>query len=98
MLVDQPACPSGPPPSSCLSVDLTALLSCTLPLPAPRTAGVLPELLPLEELLVGSQDWQRDAAGVAALIMGCLNRVAAAYSKAGDPVSAAILLEASLRK
>lgn len=64
-------------------------------LPVP---GVLPELMPLADLLGGNGEWERDATGVSALIMGCLSGVAAAYRQAGDTVSAAILLEASLRK
>ena len=67
---------------------------CIMCLPA----GVLPELLPLVNLLAADLDWQRDAAGVAALSMSCLSKVAGAYQQKGDPVSAAILLEASLRK
>ncbi|KAL4448648.1 hypothetical protein ABPG75_005867 [Micractinium tetrahymenae] len=65
---------------------------------APNHPSVLPELMPLGELLSGEAEWQHNAAGVSALIMGCLSGVAAAYRQAGDPVSAAILLEASLRK
>lgn len=68
------------------------------PCPAVPLPGVLPELIPLAELLSSNAEWERDATGVSALIMGCLSGVAAAYRQAGDPMSAAILLEASLRK
>lgn len=61
-------------------------------------AGVLPELLPLCSLLAADSEWQRDAAGVASLIMSALSSVAASYNQQGDPVSAAILLDASLRR
>lgn len=74
-------------------------LPLTAPCPTAHCfAGVLPELLPLVDLLAADPEWQRDAAGVAALGMSCLSKVAAAYQQKGDPVSAAILLEASLRK
>ena len=59
---------------------------------------MLPELLPLVNLLAADPDWQRDAVGVAALILGCLGNVAASYQRQGDSVSAATLLEASLRR
>ncbi|KAL4855431.1 Reticulocyte-binding protein 2 a [Chlorella vulgaris] len=59
--------------------------------------GVLPELLPLANLLSAEPEWQRDAAGVAGLAMSCLANIAAAYLRRGDAVSAAVLLEASLR-
>ncbi|KAI3436380.1 hypothetical protein D9Q98_002434 [Chlorella vulgaris] len=59
--------------------------------------GVLPELLPLANLLAAEPEWQRDAAGVAGLAMSCFSNIAAAYLRRGDAVSAAVLLEASLR-
>lgn len=61
-------------------------------------AGVLPELLPLAALLGSVPEWERDAAGVSALILRALNAVAADYQQQGDAVSAAILLEAALRR
>lgn len=54
--------------------------------------------MPLVNLLAADPEWQRDAAGVASLIMNCLAGVAAAYRRRGDSMSEAILLEASLRK
>ncbi|PSC67518.1 hypothetical protein C2E20_8825 isoform B [Micractinium conductrix] len=65
---------------------------------APDHPGVLPELLPLVALLAADPEWQRDAAGAAALALACLNRVAAGYRAQGDALSVAILLEAGLRK
>lgn len=62
------------------------------------TAGVLPELMPLIALLAAEPDWQRDAAGVAGLILGCMSAVAASYRQQGDSVSAALVLESALRK
>ena len=59
---------------------------------------MLPELLPLVALLAADPEWQRDAAGAAALALACLNRVAAGYRAQGDALSVAILLEAGLRK
>ncbi|PRW44890.1 apoptotic chromatin condensation inducer in the nucleus-like isoform X1 [Chlorella sorokiniana] len=65
---------------------------------APDHPGVLPELLPLAALLSSVPDWERDAGGVSALILRALNAVAADYQRQGDAVSAAILLEAALRR
>lgn len=59
---------------------------------------MLPELLPLAALLSSVPDWERDAAGVSALTLRALNAVAADYQQQGDAVSAAILLEAALRR
>ncbi|KAI7840808.1 hypothetical protein COHA_005454 [Chlorella ohadii] len=65
---------------------------------APDHPGVLPELLPLAALLGSVPEWERDAAGVSALTLRALNAVAADYQQQGDAVSAAILLEAALRR
>lgn len=59
---------------------------------------MLPELLPLAALLGSVPEWERDAAGVSALTLRALNAVAADYQQQGDAVSAAILLEAALRR
>ena len=75
--------------------DVSVLIAASHPLPL---AAVLPELLPLANLLAADAEWQRDASGVAALIMSCLGNVATAYQQRGDLVSAAILLEAAMRR
>lgn len=82
-----------------LCLKLQRCCSSVLPLIScmPCAAGVLPELLPLANLLSAEPEWQRDAAGVASLAMSCLANIAAAYLRRGDAVSAAVLLEASLR-
>lgn len=59
---------------------------------------MLPELLPLASLLAAEPEWERDAAGVAALLLGALRLVAASYQRQGDATSAAIVLEAGLRR
>lgn len=96
-LLTFPVCPSCSCWTFAVDIWLPACHLVVVALPCP-VAGVLPELMPLAELLSANAEWQRDAAGVSALVMGCLSGVAAAYRRAGDPVSAAILLEASLRK
>jgi uncharacterized coiled-coil protein SlyX len=64
----------------------------------PDHPGVLPELVALETLLSGEPAWAGDAAGVAALVLRSLGRVAEGYARGGDPASAAVLLEAALRR
>lgn len=66
---------------------------------APDHPCVLPELLALADVLArGGREWEADAAGVSALLLRVLGSVAAAYEKASDRLSAAILQEAALRR
>lgn len=59
---------------------------------------MLPELAALLDLLSAEPQWRGDAVGVAGLIMSVLRGVADAYVAAGDGASAAVVLEAGLRK
>ena len=65
---------------------------------APDHPCALPELAALAALLAPEPAWGEDAAGVAALALRAAARIAEAYAAAGDALSAAILLEAGLRK
>jgi hypothetical protein len=66
---------------------------------APDHPVVLPELSALGEVLErGGKEWEADAAGVAALALRVLGGIAAAYSAAADPASAAAVMEAALRR
>ena len=68
-----------------------------LPALPPALAAALPELAALLDLLRSDPAWRGDAAGVAALIMSVLRRVADAYAAASDAASAVVLLEAGLQ-
>lgn len=58
----------------------------------------MPELLALGSLLAAEPEWTQDASGVSSLTLKTLCNIAAAYKKVGDPISAAIVLEAGLRQ
>lgn len=59
---------------------------------------MLPELVALESVLTKQADWAQDASGVASLILRVLGNISTAYTACNDPTSAAIVLEAGIRK
>lgn len=65
---------------------------------APDHPAALPELVALADVLASDSEWAQDAAGVASLLLRVLGNIASAYAQAGDPVSAALLMEAGLRQ
>lgn len=61
-------------------------------------AGLLPEFLLLVDILSRNPEWERDAAGLAGVILRIVIEVADAYAEAQDPLSGVILLEGAQQR
>ncbi|KAL6776844.1 hypothetical protein ACKKBF_B03705 [Auxenochlorella protothecoides x Auxenochlorella symbiontica] len=65
---------------------------------APRHPCLLPEFLLLVDILSRNLEWERDAAGLAGVILRIVIEVADAYAEAQDPLSGVILLEGAQQR
>lgn len=64
----------------------------------PDHPTVLPEMVALCDLLEGTREWAKDAKGMATIILRVMGSIGTAYAQSGDLLSAAIVLEAALRR